>query len=120
MSAEFQRFGRFTVGTYVMRAIYLMVIAGLAVGAVPLNNAVAQSSSGSFEQSVDFPGHNYRNTPSQEADECRSTCEAENRCRAWTYDMFTRSCWLKDAASKRVHNTCCISGIKNGASGQID
>ena len=55
MSAEFERFGRFTVGTYVMRAIYLMVIAGLAVGAVPLNNAVAQSSSGSFEQSVDFP-----------------------------------------------------------------
>ena len=120
MSADSSVLGGITVGTYVMRAIYLMVIAGLAVGVVPLNNAVAQSSPGSFERSVDLPGHDYRNAQSQGAGECSSTCEAENRCRAWTYDMFTRSCWLKDAAPKRVYNTCCISGIKNGASGQID
>src|SRR4051812_5390955 len=99
-----------------MRIIYLMVMAGLTVGAVPLNSAAAQS----FERSVDLPGRDYRNAPSQGAADCSSTCQAENRCRAWTYDVLTGRCWLKDAAPRRVHNTCCISGIKEGAQGRID
>jgi PAN domain len=103
-----------------MRLIYLIMMAVLAFGTAPLNNAAAQSSSFSFERSVIIPGHSYRNAPSQGAAECGYICQAENQCRAWTYDMLTSHCWLKDAAPKRMSNTCCISGVKNSASDQIN
>jgi hypothetical protein len=112
--------GGIIIRAHVMRLIYLIVIAGLAVGAVPLNNAVAQSSFFGFERNIDLPGGDYRNAPSQGAADCSSTCQAENRCRAWTYVLLTGRCWLKDATPKRVYNTCCISGIKEGAPGRIN
>ena len=97
-----------------------MVIARLAVGAVILNNAVAQSSFFGFERNIDLLGRDYRNAPSQGAADCSSICQAEDQCRAWTYVLSTGRCWLKDATPKRVYNTCCISGIKKGAPGQSD
>src|SRR3954464_11018733 len=112
--------GGVLVGTYIMGLIHMIVIAGLAAGAVPLNNAVAQSSASGFERNIDLPGRDYRNVPLQGAGDCSSTCQAENQCRAWTYVLSTGRCWLKDAAPKRVYNTCCISGNREGAPGRTN
>jgi len=111
-----------SAGTYIMRLVHLMVIAGLALGTVPLKNAVAQSGPNysGLMQSVDLPGRDYRNLSVGDAAECSSTCEAENQCRAWTYDMLTHRCWLKDAAPKRVYNFYCISGFKEGGLGRTN
>src|SRR5690242_13629684 len=100
-----------------MRLVYLMVMAGLALEIVPLKNAVAQSepSFSGFLKNIDLPGRDYRNIPLQGAGECRITCQAENQCWAWTYVLATGRCWLKDAVPKRVYNTCCISGLREGA-----
>jgi hypothetical protein len=103
-----------------MRLIYSMVMTGLAIGAVALNNGVALSDYFALEQNVNLPGRDYRNVPSQGAADCSSICEAENRCLAWTYVPATGRCWLKDAIPKRVYNTCCISGSRERNPGRID
>jgi len=80
---------------------------------------VTEPRKGPIEFSVDRTGGDYRNfevaaSPSGSA--CKAACEAENKCRAWTYlragyiTPFPR-CYLKDRITPPRHKPCCISGV---------
>jgi hypothetical protein len=46
---------------------------------------------------------------------CQAACEAEQRCRAWTYVRpgyigAAAVCYLKERVTRPVRKPCCISG----------
>ncbi|SFV34136.1 PAN domain-containing protein [Hyphomicrobium facile] len=47
---------------------------------------------------------------------CKTACEKESQCQAWTYvkpekEFANAHCWLKNAAPNKTRNNCCISGV---------
>ena len=80
---------------------------------------VIEPRSKSMEFSVDRFGGDYSNfelasDPSGAA--CKSACEGDNRCRAWTYVRpgYTgpsARCYLKDKLKAPRRKPCCISGV---------
>ena len=72
-----------------------------------------------IEYSIDRTGGDYRNfetTPDAEGAPCKTVCEAENKCRAWTYVRpgyigAAARCYLKDKITRPRHKPCCISGV---------
>jgi hypothetical protein len=80
---------------------------------------VTEPRAGATEFSIDRLGGDYRNLE-QAADPtgatCKSACEAEGRCRAWTYVRpgyvgQTARCLLKDRITPPHRKPCCISGV---------
>jgi choice-of-anchor C domain-containing protein len=61
-------------------------------------------------KSFDLPNADYRL--------CKQACEAESKCKAWTYVKPNTiqgpnpRCWLKYNIPASIHNDACISGIK--------
>jgi hypothetical protein len=80
---------------------------------------VTEPRTGATEFSIDRLGGDYRNVelaadPTGAA--CKSACEAEGRCRAWTYVRPgyvgpTAHCLLKDRITPPRRKPCCISGV---------
>jgi PAN domain len=74
---------------------------------------------GAGEYSIDRAGGDYRSfdvtaDPGDKA--CAAACQAESRCRAWTYrrpgyGTAAAHCYLKDAIKPPRHRPCCISGV---------
>jgi hypothetical protein len=74
---------------------------------------------GPIEMSIDRYGGDYRHfdmpaSPNVEA--CKQACEAENRCRAWTYVRPgylgpAARCYLKDKVTRPRRRPCCMSGV---------
>ena len=80
---------------------------------------VIEPRHGAREFSMDRAGGDYRSlevASDPSGDRCRSLCEANSKCRAWT---FARSgylgpqarCFLKDRVMPPQHKPCCISGV---------
>jgi hypothetical protein len=79
----------------------------------------AEMRPGPIESSVDRFGGDYRQfdvskTPNAEA--CKEACEADNRCRAWTYSRpgyigANARCYLKDKITRPRRRPCCMSGV---------
>jgi hypothetical protein len=74
---------------------------------------------GDVEYSIDRFGGDYRNfdtKPNPTGETCAKACEADKRCRAWTYarpgyiDPSAR-CFLKDHVKRPRRRPCCISGV---------
>jgi hypothetical protein len=71
------------------------------------------------EFAIDRVGADYRNfelpaDPSGKT--CASACEADPKCRAWTYmrpgyGAPAATCFLKDRVTAPQHRPCCISGV---------
>ena len=80
---------------------------------------VIEPRGGPIEYSIDRYGGDYRNLdlssdPSGSA--CRAACEADNKCRAWTYLRPgyagpTARCFLKNQVKPPRRRPCCISGV---------
>jgi len=74
---------------------------------------------GELEYSIDRVGGDYRSfetTPDAKAKPCVEACQAESRCRAWTYrrsgyGTAAAHCYLKDVIKPPHHRPCCISGV---------
>ncbi len=43
---------------------------------------------------------------------CRSHCNSNGSCRAWTYVKSNHKCWLKNGIPAEHVSTCCVSGRK--------
>jgi len=80
---------------------------------------VIEPRQGPTEFSIDRVGGDYRyfgTTPDPSGAACKAACEAENKCRAWTYvrpgyiTPFAR-CYLKDKLTRPRPKPCCISGV---------
>ena len=80
---------------------------------------VIEPRRGPLEYSIDRNGGDYRNidvAPDAAGAPCKAACDAENKCRAWTYVRPgyiapTARCYLKDNITRPRHKPCCISGV---------
>jgi len=74
---------------------------------------------GPVENAIDRIGGDYRNfeiPAKQDVEACKQACEAENRCRAWSYTRAgyggpTAKCFLKDKITRPRRRPCCMSGV---------
>jgi hypothetical protein len=81
--------------------------------------AAAEPRSGKTEYAIDRHGGDYRNftlDSDPAGAPCKSACEGDNRCRAWTYvrpgyDGPSARCYLKSRITPPRHKPCCISGV---------
>lgn len=81
---------------------------------------VVEPPLGEEEFSIDRAGGDYRAfdvPPSAPANACQAACEADGRCRAWTfvrpgYIGPTGRCYLKDRITQPRRRPCCISGVQ--------
>jgi hypothetical protein len=73
----------------------------------------------SNEVGIDRTGGDYRSldVPADPSGHvCKAACEADNRCRAWTYVRPgyhgpNARCFLKERVRPPRHKPCCISGV---------
>lgn len=80
---------------------------------------VIEPQAGAIEYSIDRFGGDYRwfETPADaKGKACAEACQAEPRCRAWTYRRpgyggTSARCFLKDSIKPPRHRPCCISGV---------
>ena len=80
---------------------------------------VVEPRKGPIEFSIDRFGGDYRNldVPAEsDGAACKVACEADNKCRAWTYvrpGYFgpAARCYLKDNITRPRSKPCCISGV---------
>ncbi len=80
---------------------------------------VIEPRTGSIEYSIDRFGGDYGSPeikPDPTGATCKTACEDDKRCRAWTYvrpGYFgpTARCYLKDRVLPPRHKPCCISGV---------
>jgi PAN domain len=80
---------------------------------------VVEPRRGLLEFSIDRFGGDYRSfnvTADPQGAPCAAACEAESRCRAWTYARpgyvgAAARCYLKDRIKRPRRSPCCISGV---------
>jgi hypothetical protein len=80
---------------------------------------VIEPRTGATEYSIDRYGGDYRSfeTPAEPTGKaCADACQAENKCRAWTYrrpgyGTPTARCYLKETIKPPRRRPCCISGV---------
>jgi len=80
---------------------------------------VIEPKIGAIEYSIDRYGGDYRSfeTPADPtAKACAEACQADNKCRAWTYrrpgyGAPTARCYLKETIKPPRRRPCCISGV---------
>ena len=81
--------------------------------------SMVQPEIGEIEYGIDRYGGDYRNfetTPHPEGEPCAQACQADKRCRAWTYARpgyigAAARCFLKDQVKRPRKRPCCISGV---------
>ena len=90
---------------------FLILLGGLAA-AIGTRGAQAQAN-------FDRPGGDYSSSPVISGDpaDCALVCERDRRCRSWTFSYPTditsgAVCWLKSNVPSRVHDACCVSGVR--------
>ena len=80
---------------------------------------LVEKKSGPVETSIDRTGGDYRSmevkTDATGA-VCAQACEAEQRCRAWTYVRpgylgASARCFLKERVTTPRRKPCCVSGV---------
>jgi hypothetical protein len=80
---------------------------------------VIEPRTGPIEYSIDRYGGDYRNfelKPDATGAACKAACEADNKCRAWTYLRPgyagpAARCFLKNQVKPPRRRPCCISGV---------
>jgi PAN domain len=80
---------------------------------------VVEPRLGDLEYSIDRIGGDYRSfdtSPDAHGKPCAAACQAESRCRAWTYrrpgyGTAAPRCYLKDTIKPPHRRPCCISGV---------
>jgi hypothetical protein len=80
---------------------------------------VIEPRKGPTEFSIDRVGGDYRyfeTAPDAAGAPCKAACDAENKCRAWTYVRPGyigpgARCYLKDKITRPRQKPCCISGV---------
>jgi hypothetical protein len=80
---------------------------------------VIEPKAGATEYSIDRFGGDYRwfeTPPDGKGKACAEACQAEPRCRAWTYrrpgyGAASARCFLKDVIKPPRRRPCCISGV---------
>ena len=84
----------------------------------PVQTASSSPSASTVEFRTDRQGNDYRifNVPPESFGACRSACEADERCQAWSYESSNAQrsngvCWLKSPAPPAVAKQITTSGV---------
>jgi hypothetical protein len=99
-----------------MRFVGFIVLLAFGIAGLPVEGT-AQSRFFTIEQNFNRPGHDLRIAPAIGAADCSFACQAEQKCRVFTFvrpgrhDPFGR-CFLKYAVPKAVRDNCCTSGVR--------
>jgi hypothetical protein len=101
------------------RLLNLAIAAGLVAFALAVPSADAQDRRLNRELSTDRFGADYRALALPGDAACAATCEADPRCRAYTYALPGASrgagtCWLKDGATQPSDAPGLVSGVRGG------
>ena len=80
---------------------------------------VIEPKGGGVEFSIDRFGGDFRSldvTPEASGRPCAQACEADGKCRAWTYVRpgyigSKAHCFLKDKITRPRSKPCCVSGV---------
>ena len=80
---------------------------------------VIEPRGGPVEYSIDRYGGDLRNLelpPDSTGNACKAACEADSKCRAWTYLRPgyagpAARCFLKNQVKPPRRRPCCISGV---------
>lgn len=99
---------------------FLWVLVSLVfVGCVVLPASHGPGPASSWENNTDRAGGDYSNfnLSSPHPENCRTACNSDVHCRAWTYvkpgvQGPQARCWLKNHVPAPHHDTCCVSGVK--------
>jgi len=81
---------------------------------------VIEPRKGNREFAIDRPGGDFRSldvAADPTGETCKTACEGEPLCRAWTYVRpgyvgANPHCYLKDHVMPPHHRPCCISGVE--------
>lgn len=103
---------------HLKREIRARVKSGCCVSGVH-GAGVIEPKSDAVEFSIDRYGGDFRafeTKPDPAGKPCAESCEADKRCRAWTYRRQgygapVARCFLKDKVTRPRHRPCCISGV---------
>jgi PAN domain len=103
---------------YLKREVVAPVASDCCVSGVR-GAGVIEPQTGAREFSIDRYGGDYRSfeTPADPTGKaCAEACQAENKCRAWTYrrpgyGAPAARCYLKETIKPPRRRPCCISGV---------
>jgi hypothetical protein len=69
---------------------------------------------------TDSPGNDFSQRKDSSVEECRSSCDADDRCHAFTYNLARGECFLKRAANQWANFYAWgITGIKLSNAGPV-
>jgi hypothetical protein len=77
--------------------------------------AVLPHPAAALERDIDRPGGDFHGTYVDDATACEKACQANSRCRAWTYVKRDNHCMLKAPAPAPRRDACCTSGLRTVA-----
>jgi hypothetical protein len=66
------------------------------------------------EYGYDIPGGDYADFRSQDARACREACGEDRRCQAYTYNLRSGVCYLKDRVGDLQRRRDTVSGVRGG------
>lgn len=86
----------------------------IGVACILLSTMAARGQGIMFEASTNRAGGDYFSFPTPFTQDCASACLSDNACKAYTYILSSKQCFLKSVASAPTTNQCCTSGARNG------
>jgi hypothetical protein len=80
----------------------------------------AYTLSAGMVDNVNLPGQDYRSAPSSAPQACRTACQGDHQCAAWTWVKPPQPggagvCYFKSPAPPQQGNPCCISAIERAS-----
>jgi hypothetical protein len=104
---------------YLKRQVRRPVLSNCCVSGVHGAGVIEPRLGGALEYSIDRAGGDYRTfetEPEPKGQACADACQAETRCRAWTYrrpgyGTVGARCYLKNVIKPPRRRPCCISGV---------
>lgn len=101
------------MASWLIFSVRLCVIATIFVAAIGFARPA------SAQMGFDRPGGDYARAPLETRDpaDCSMVCERDRSCRAWSFTypgspQASATCWLKNTLPARVHDNCCVSGVR--------
>jgi hypothetical protein len=74
----------------------------------------------SEERGVDYRGGDYTDFRARGVDECKAECRQDRRCAAYTFNLNSRTCYLKNRVGDRQRDNDKVSGTRGGGGGYPD
>jgi PAN domain len=93
----------------------VLAFTALALAVLPAAPATAQRLS--EERGYDYRGGDYHDFRARGVGSCKQECRDDRRCLAYSYNLRTDTCYLKDRVGDFQRNGDTVAGVKDGGRG---